>query len=102
MAGESGGGGLAACLSLLARERGAFPVSAQFLLYPMLDDRAGTPAEPDPLPYTGEQVLRQPSLTFLWHFMTMAPKADVSVRAFGELTGALTRHFRASALAPRG
>lgn len=37
--GESAGGGLAAALSLLARDRGEFQVCFQMLVYPMLDDR---------------------------------------------------------------
>ena len=67
VAGESGGGGLAAGLTVLARDRGELPVSAQFLMYPMLDDRTGTPAEPDPMPYAGEHVVRQPTLDFIWN-----------------------------------
>jgi len=39
VAGASAGGGLAAGLALLARDRGALPVAFQLLLYPMLDDR---------------------------------------------------------------
>lgn len=168
VAGESGGGGLAAGLTVLARDRGEFAISAQFLMYPMLDDRTGTPAEPDPLPYAGGHVVRQPTLDFIWHsvlgrepggddvpltvaparaedlagvppttlligdldiligeslryartlirsgvptdlhvfpgsyhaFLTMAPQADVSVRASQEFVGALIRHFRAPAAA---
>jgi acetyl esterase/lipase len=37
--GASAGGGLAAALALLARDRGEVPLSAQLLVYPMLDDR---------------------------------------------------------------
>lgn len=37
--GESAGGGLAAALSLLARDRGEVAIAFQMLLYPMLDDR---------------------------------------------------------------
>ncbi len=37
--GGSAGGGLAAGLALLARDRGEFPISFQVLTYPMLDDR---------------------------------------------------------------
>ncbi len=48
--GESAGGGLAASLALLARDRGEVPVAHQQLIYPMLDDR-----EPREVhPYTGE------------------------------------------------
>lgn len=37
--GASAGGGLAAGLTLLARDRGEIPVCFQFLVFPMLDDR---------------------------------------------------------------
>ena len=40
--GGSAGGGLAAGLALLARDRGEIPVSFQALSYPMLDDRLQT------------------------------------------------------------
>ena len=63
--GESGGGGLAAGLALLARERGV-ALSAQFLQYPMLDDRTGTDAEPDPLPHAGEFVWTAAENRFAW------------------------------------
>lgn len=39
IAGASAGGGLAAGLTLLARDRGVIPIAAQLLVYPMLDDR---------------------------------------------------------------
>jgi acetyl esterase/lipase len=37
--GASAGGGLAAALALLARDRGEVPVAYQLLIYPMIDDR---------------------------------------------------------------
>ena len=37
--GESAGGGLAAGLALLARDRGEIPLAFQLLIYPMIDDR---------------------------------------------------------------
>jgi acetyl esterase/lipase len=37
--GASAGGGLAAGLALLARDRGELPVAFQLLIYPMIDDR---------------------------------------------------------------
>lgn len=40
--GESAGGGLAAALALLARDRGEFDLQAVLLLSAMLDDRTGT------------------------------------------------------------
>lgn len=42
--GASAGGGLAAALALLARERGEFPLAFQMLAYPMIDDRQITPS----------------------------------------------------------
>lgn len=41
--GDSGGGGVAAGLALLARDRGGPAIAAQILLYPMLDDRTVVP-----------------------------------------------------------
>ena len=66
VAGESGGGGLAAGLALLTRDRADITLSAQFLLYPMLDDRTGRPSEPDPLPSSGEFVWTRESNRFAW------------------------------------
>lgn len=40
--GESAGGGLAAMLAIMARDRGEVPVCYQVLIYPMLDDRTGS------------------------------------------------------------
>ncbi len=53
--GESAGGGLAAALTLLARDRGDYRLAFQHLIYPMLDDRTCARA---PHPFAGE---------FLWH-----------------------------------
>lgn len=45
--GASAGGGLAAALALLARDRGEVKPTLQLLAYPMLDDRSGsTPGSP--------------------------------------------------------
>lgn len=66
VAGESGGGGLVAGLSLLVRDRTELSLSAQFLMYPMLDDRTGTASEPDPMPYAGEFVWTKVSNHFAW------------------------------------
>jgi acetyl esterase/lipase len=52
--GISAGGGLAAGLAILARDRGEYAVICQHLLCPMLDDR--TPSHPDPHPHVGEFV----------------------------------------------
>jgi triacylglycerol lipase len=50
--GSSAGGGLAAALALLARDRGVVQPAFQMLVAPMLDDRTGTTS--DPHPYAGE------------------------------------------------
>jgi len=42
--GASAGGGLAAGLALLTRDRGEVPVAFQLLIYPMIDDQNVTPA----------------------------------------------------------
>ena len=49
--GSSAGGGLAAALALMARDRGALHIAFQALIYPMLDDRGITPSSqwPDPV-----------------------------------------------------
>ncbi|HBX55666.1 alpha/beta hydrolase [Pseudomonas sp. UBA2684] len=50
--GDSAGGGIAAGLVLLARDRGEVPIACQVLTYPMLDDRTGSTV--DPGDYSGE------------------------------------------------
>ena len=44
LAGISAGGGLAAGVALMARDRGGPAVAGQLLIAPMLDDRGGTPS----------------------------------------------------------
>ncbi len=60
--GESAGGGLAAGLALLARDRGEYPICHQHLTYPMIDDRS---AQSDH-PYVGEFVWTRESNHFGW------------------------------------
>jgi acetyl esterase/lipase len=48
--GDSAGGGMAAALTILARERGGPKIARQILLMPMLDDRTRTP-DPHIAPY---------------------------------------------------
>jgi acetyl esterase/lipase len=64
VAGESAGGGLAAALALLARDRGEVPVAFQSLVYPMLDDR--TSVDDDRHPFTGEFVWNHDANRFGW------------------------------------
>ncbi|MBO9196877.1 alpha/beta hydrolase [Rhizobium sp. 16-449-1b] len=65
--GDSGGGGLAAALALLARDRKEIPLCAQILLYPMLDMRTGTEEAPFDDPLTGEFVVNRPLTAFSWN-----------------------------------
>lgn len=62
--GASAGGGLAAALGLLTRDRGEVPLVFQLLIYPMLDDRTVTTA--DPHPYTGEFIWTAQANRFGW------------------------------------
>lgn len=73
--GESAGGGLAAALALLARDRGEVPLAYQMLIYPMLDDRTCT--ESDPNAYTGEFVWTRAHNRFGWSaLLGCAPGAE--------------------------
>lgn len=62
--GSSAGGGLAATLAILARDRGEIAVSFQLLVYPMLDDR--TASTTDPHPYAGEFIWTPSDNRFGW------------------------------------
>ncbi|WP_373095412.1 alpha/beta hydrolase [Zhongshania sp.] len=62
--GESAGGGLAAALTILARDRGEIPICFQLLTYPMLDDRTVTTTTPNPV--TGEFVWTPQANRFAW------------------------------------
>lgn len=61
--GESAGGGLAAALALLARDRGEYPLAFQQLIYPMIDDRT---CVRDPHPFTGDFVWQMHNNHFGW------------------------------------
>jgi acetyl esterase/lipase len=61
--GESAGGGLAAALALLARDRGQLSVAFQLLIYPMLDDRT---ASADRHPFAGQYVWTPDANLFGW------------------------------------
>jgi acetyl esterase/lipase len=67
LAGESAGGGLAAALALMARDRNIQPLAFQHLTYPMLDDR--TCIRPDPNPFAGEFSWHAPNNRFAWNAM---------------------------------
>ncbi|MDR3510730.1 MAG: alpha/beta hydrolase [Caulobacteraceae bacterium] len=62
--GESAGGGLAAGLALLTRDRGEHALAFQQLIYPMLDDRTCVADEPHP--FTGEFIWTPHNNHFGW------------------------------------
>jgi triacylglycerol lipase len=62
--GESAGGGLSAALALLARDRGAYRLCFQLLIYPMLDDR--TCVKPITNPHVGHFVWTRDYNLFGW------------------------------------
>lgn len=65
--GHSAGGGLAAALTLLARDRGEMSVAGSVLIYPMLDHRTGTPDDPADNPATGTFSWSRKANQFCWH-----------------------------------
>ncbi len=64
--GESAGGGLAAALSLMARDRGGPKIIGQALLYPMLDHRTGGPDDVWKNKHTGEFIWDRNKNQFGW------------------------------------
>jgi acetyl esterase/lipase len=69
--GLSAGGGLAAMLTIAARDRGEVPIAFQLLSYPMLDDRTGS-SRPVP-PYIGAYVWGPASNRFGWSALLGVP-----------------------------
>lgn len=64
--GESAGGGLAASLALMTRDRGGPPLAGQVLIYPMLDWRTGGPFDPYKNRRTGEFIWTRAKNRFGW------------------------------------
>lgn len=79
--GQSGGGGLAAGLTLLARDRGTPAVCFQYLAFPEIDDRLETPSMKR---FVDTPLFNQPNAAASWqHYLgTMVPGSpDVPVYA---------------------
>lgn len=73
--GESAGGGLAAGLALLVRDRGEYSLAFQHLIYPMIDDRTCVSADPNP--YAGEFVWDRHNNRFGWEgFLGQPPGGE--------------------------
>lgn len=64
--GHSAGGGLAAALALLARNRGITAIAGLVLIYPMLDHRTGAPDAPPANPTTGTFSWSRQANHFCW------------------------------------
>ncbi len=64
--GESAGGGLAASLTLLARDRSSVPLACQALVYPMLVPPAQSVDTALPDPRTGHYIWTRTSNDFAW------------------------------------
>jgi acetyl esterase/lipase len=76
--GESAGGGLAAALALLVRDRKEISLAFQHLIYPMIDDR--TCVAVDPHPFTGAYIWTPEGNRFGWSALlgTAPGSAEVS------------------------
>ncbi len=78
--GESAGGGLAAALALLARDRGEVPIVFQRLIYPMIDDRTVTISTRHP--FTGEFVWTAAANRFGWESLLGQEPGAVDVSPY--------------------
>ncbi|OBB59538.1 alpha/beta hydrolase [Mycobacterium sp. 852013-51886_SCH5428379] len=76
--GASAGGGLAAALALLARDRGEVPLVHQLLVYPMIDDRT---VDRKDLDNPGHRLWNQASNRFGWSAYLGDADRDVAVPA---------------------
>ena len=81
--GQSAGGGLAAALVLLARDRAAPALCGQVLVYAMLDERTGTAEAPVDNPTTGEFMWTRAANRFGWASLRgAAPVAPAQLSYF--------------------
>jgi acetyl esterase/lipase len=76
--GASAGGGLAAALALLTRDRGEIPLAAQLLVYPMLDDRT---VDRRDLNNPGHRLWNQSSNRYGWSVYLGGADPEVAVPA---------------------
>ena len=78
--GESAGGGLAAALALLARDRAEVPICFQNLVYPMLDDRTAALVKTNP--HTGRHLWTHESNRFGWSALLGCAPGAVGVSPY--------------------
>jgi triacylglycerol lipase len=102
--GESAGGGLAASLALMARDRGGPQPAGQALIYPMLDWRTGGPEDRYRNRHTGEFVWTREKNRFGWEALrggyqpTDARKAWFSPALADDLAGLPPAYLSTGAL----
>lgn len=80
VAGESAGGGLAAALALLVRDRGEYRFCHQQLIFPMIDDRTAIRADLSPV--FGEFVWNNQSNYFGWASLLGQPPGGPDVSPY--------------------
>ena len=88
VSGDSAGGGLAAALCLLARDRGGCQIAFQHLNYPMLDDR--TCIRTDMNPFCGEFVWTSEHNRFGWRSLLPMPPGSEEVPQYASAARAKT------------
>lgn len=86
--GESAGGGLAAALALLVRDRCEYTLAFQHLTYPMLDDRSSS--LPDPHPYAGEFLWTRQANAFGWSSLLGAEPGGADVSPYAAAARAMS------------
>ncbi|RMV70518.1 Lipase [Pseudomonas caricapapayae] len=74
--GHSAGGGLAAALAILARNKGLRAIAGLVLVYPMLDHRTGAPDAPPGNPTTGTFSWSRQANHFCWECLRGAYALD--------------------------
>lgn len=80
VSGDSAGGGLAAGLVILARDRGEIPIAFQHLVFPMLDDRTST--NRDLSPVQGEFLWTRRNNRFAWGALLGGPPGGANVSPY--------------------
>jgi acetyl esterase len=82
VSGDSAGGGLAAAVAIMARDRKEFTPLAQFLIYPMLDHRTGGPHDPYRNVNAGEFIVTRERNQFAWQSVRGSYAVDDSRAAW--------------------
>jgi acetyl esterase/lipase len=80
--GESAGGGLAAALALLARDRGEIRLVHQHLIYPMIDDRTSAAQSPADHPFVGHYIWTPSYNYFGWESLLGAAPGSAGVSPY--------------------